>query len=74
MARGPKDDEDIDMRQLLTKQEAADVVRVCPRTIERYISAGRIRASRLSARTVRIRRSELERFLRACETAAAPRS
>ncbi len=69
MARRPKDEEeDLDMRQLLTKQEAAEVVRVHPRTIERWIHVGRIRASRLSPRVVRIRRSELERLLRESET------
>lgn len=48
---------------ILTKSEAAAVLRVSIRYIERAIRDGRLRAYKLSHKLVRIRRSDLEAFL-----------
>lgn len=46
---------------LLTLQEAADILKVSTRSVNRYIEAGRLKASKLG--TWRIKESELEKFL-----------
>jgi excisionase family DNA binding protein len=48
---------------ILTKREAANYVRCTPRYIERQIRAGRLKALKPTGKLVRIRRSDLERFL-----------
>ncbi len=49
---------------VLTKAEAAEILGVSERQIQRYISDRKIRASRLSHKVVRIRREEIERFMK----------
>lgn len=49
---------------LVTQQEAADKLDVCPRTIRRYVADGRLTAYRLGPRLIRIDASELDRLLR----------
>jgi excisionase family DNA binding protein len=48
---------------LRTKQQAADYVQCTPRFLERMVRAGRLRAIKLSAKLVRFRQSDLEKFL-----------
>jgi excisionase family DNA binding protein len=47
--------------ELLTIAEAAALLKVDPSTIRRWIRSGRLHALRPGPRTVRVRRSELER-------------
>src|SRR5579859_6954035 len=53
---------------LLTVREAASYLKVSPVTVKRYLKSGRLRAVHLSPRAVRIRHSELERFLAPTQT------
>jgi len=53
---------------ILTKQEAADHLKVSPRYIERMVRAGRIRAYKPTLGLWRIRKAELDRFLEAAAT------
>lgn len=46
--------------ELLTIAEAAELVKVDPSTIRRWIKSGRLHALRPGPRTVRVRRSELD--------------
>jgi excisionase family DNA binding protein len=48
---------------ILTKQEAADLLRCTVRYLERQIRAGRLKALKPSGKLVRIRRSDLDAFL-----------
>jgi len=48
---------------ILTKQEAANYLRCSPRYLERQVRAGRLRALKPTGKFVRIRRSDLEKFL-----------
>ena len=48
---------------ILTKREAADYLRCTPRYLERQIRAGRLKALKPTGKLVRIRRSDLEKFL-----------
>ena len=48
---------------ILTKREAANYVRCTPRYIERQIRAGRLKALKPTGKLVRIRRTDLEKFL-----------
>lgn len=48
--------------KLLTIGEVAEILRVSTRTINRYIEAGRLRASRIGQ--WRIKESDLEKFLK----------
>ncbi len=57
--------------RLLTVQEVAERLRVHPITVRRHIKAGRLRAVRVG-RSVRVRVSDLEAFLRP-ETASSVR-
>lgn len=47
----------------LTKQQAAELLQVSPKQIQRYIADRKLRASRLSHKVLRIRREDIERFL-----------
>lgn len=47
---------------LLTIAEAAAYLKVSPVTVKRYVKSGRLRASHLSPRAVRIRRADIERL------------
>jgi excisionase family DNA binding protein len=48
---------------ILTKREAAALLRCTTRYLERQIRAGRLRALKPTGKLVRIRRSDLETFL-----------
>ncbi len=48
---------------ILTKQEAASLIRCTPRYLERQIRAGRLRALKPTGKLVRILRSDLDAFL-----------
>jgi excisionase family DNA binding protein len=48
---------------ILTKRQAADYVCCTPRYLENQIRAGRLRALKPTSKLVRIRRSDLEKFL-----------
>lgn len=47
----------------LSIQEAADHLGVNPRTVRRYMRLGRLDASRVSNKVVRIRLADLDRFM-----------
>lgn len=47
----------------LSIQEAADHLGVNPRTVRRYMRLGRLEASRISNKVVRIRLADLDRFM-----------
>lgn len=49
--------------EILTKQDIAKLLAVSPRQVQRWISARKLKASRLGHRTVRIRRRDFERFM-----------
>ncbi len=53
---------------LLTPEQVADKLQLHFRTIYRYIREKKLRAVRLSDRELRVRRSELDRFLSERET------
>ena len=58
--------------EFLTVAEIADMLKLNQQTIRNWIDAGDLAAVRLGARRVRVRRSELERFIAAGETAPEP--
>ena len=53
---------------VLTKKQAAELLQVTPRYIERMVRAGRIRAYKPTLGLWRIRKAELDRFLEAAAT------
>jgi excisionase family DNA binding protein len=57
--------------ELLKPEQVAQKLQLDIRTVYRYIRDDKLRVVRLSAREFRIRRSELERFLRERETGNA---
>jgi excisionase family DNA binding protein len=54
--------------ELLTVEQVAAALQMHPDTIRRYIRERKLRAVRISATALRVRRSELNRFLRERET------
>lgn len=50
------------MNGLLTKREVAELLKVSPRTVDNYIARG-LPTVRLSPGTVRVRASDLERWV-----------
>ncbi|WP_082909445.1 helix-turn-helix domain-containing protein [Mycolicibacterium iranicum] len=52
-----------DRDELLTINEAAELLKVHHRTIRRFITTGRLPGYHLTARTVRLRRSDVEKLL-----------
>ncbi len=52
------------IRQLITKHELANHLRVTPRTIEQYCNRGRIPSIKLSRRCIRFDLSEVELALK----------
>jgi excisionase family DNA binding protein len=56
---------------ILTKRQAADYVCCTPRYLENQIRAGRLRALKPTGKLVRIRRSDLEKFLESGATIGA---
>ena len=55
-------------KQMVSPKEAAARLSVSTRTIRRYIKAGKLPASRITAKTIRIRVADLDKL--ATETAA----
>jgi excisionase family DNA binding protein len=53
---------------LLTIEQVADKLQLHPDTIRRYIRERKLRAVRISATTIRVRQSEVDRFLKERET------
>jgi excisionase family DNA binding protein len=56
---------------ILTKQEAAELLRCTPRYLERQIRAGRLRACKPTGKLVRIFRHDLDAFLESGASVAA---
>lgn len=54
----------------ISPYEAAGYIGVTRRTVDRWISTGRLRAYRVGSRTVRIRVTDLEAFLQPIEVSA----
>ena len=54
--------------ELLTIEEVADILKLHPDTIRRYVRERKLKAVRLSATQLRIKRSELDRFIKERET------
>ena len=48
--------------RIITIKQAAEMLQVHPNTIHNWIKAGRIKAVKLSERTVRIEQAEIERM------------
>ena len=46
-----------------TREEAADYLRVGTRTLDRWITAGKLRAYKKSSRLVRLKREDLDAFM-----------
>lgn len=51
-------------KELLTLDEASEVLRVCKRTLQNYIKGEKIKITRLSFKKVLIPKKELESFIR----------
>ena len=51
------------MNQLMTSQEVAEVLRVHPATVRRWVLEGKIQAMRLPGGEYRIRASELDKLV-----------
>ncbi|HEY6364587.1 MAG TPA: helix-turn-helix domain-containing protein [Candidatus Binatia bacterium] len=47
----------------LTKEQTAELLQISTRQVQRYIADGRLAASRLSHKVLRIRRQSVERLL-----------
>jgi len=54
--------------ELLTVEQVAAELQLHPDTIRRYIREKKLRSIRLSSTALRIRRSELDRFIKQRET------
>ena len=54
--------------RLLTKKQSAEQAQTSVRYLERQIASGRLNALKLSRKLVRIRQSDLDRFLASCAT------
>jgi excisionase family DNA binding protein len=58
--------------ELLTVAEVAEQLKLNPQTIRNWIDRGELSAVRLGSRRVRVRSSELERFLSESSAAQSP--
>jgi len=58
--------------ELLTVDEAAEIMKVHPRTIRGYVNSGELAVVMIGKREYRIRRSELNRFIREKEERKGP--
>jgi excisionase family DNA binding protein len=56
---------------ILTKQEAAELLKCTPRFIERAVNSGRLRACKPTGKFVRIYRSDIDAFLQSGASIAA---
>ena len=59
-----KREEDTLADELLTIDEVAAELKLHPDTIRRYIRQNKLRSTRVGGTAIRVRRSELERFIR----------
>jgi excisionase family DNA binding protein len=50
--------------EILTKEETAKLLRISTRTLERLVTAHRIKCLRYSKRSVRFRQADIDRFLK----------
>ncbi len=57
---------------LLTIEQVAERLQLHPDTVRRYIRERKLAAIRLSSTNMRVRRSELDRFLKERETDTKP--
>ena len=55
--------------ELLTLKQAAEELGVSARTVRRWVSFGRLRAVRLSRKSLRIHARDLDRFIEGCRGA-----
>jgi excisionase family DNA binding protein len=53
--------------QLLTRREAAALLKLSIKTLKRWSKSGKLRDIRIGPNTVRVRRSEIEALLKAGE-------
>jgi excisionase family DNA binding protein len=51
------------MTKLLTKRIVAEALVVTPRCVERWVKSGKLPAVKLSARAIRFRERDVERFI-----------
>ena len=51
------------MKYLITRGDAAELLRVCKRTIARYERAGRLKPIRLTSRSVRYDMAQIEKLI-----------
>lgn len=56
------------MKEILTKKEAAEVLQVSERQLERFIAERKLQVSRPSHKIVRITKDQIERFLKRTTT------
>lgn len=56
---------------ILTKQEAAELLRCTPRFLERMVHSGRLKALKPTGKFVRFRRSDIDAFLETGASIAA---
>lgn len=56
-------------RQWLTQEEAADYLKITPRTVRRMVSSGQLPAFRLGPRLLRIDLADVDALLRRVPTA-----
>jgi excisionase family DNA binding protein len=59
-----------DIMELLTVQETAEILRVAPITVRRFIAAGRLTAVR-AGRGVRVRRESVDELIQPVETSGS---
>ena len=57
------DDAQVVRRQMISPAEAAQMLRVAPKTIRDWIRDGRLPATKLTRRTIRIRVADIERLI-----------
>lgn len=60
--------------ELLTIDEVAAELKLHPDTIRRYIREGKLKPTRVGGTAIRIRRSELDRFIREGEEGSEGKS
>jgi excisionase family DNA binding protein len=61
--RQQKEDNGGENEQFLTTSEIAEILRVHQRTVQRWISSNRLKATKVGPKILRVRRQDLEEFL-----------
>jgi len=59
------------MEKLLTVNDVAEIVQASPRTVRRWIDTGKLKPTRVGDKLIRVRREDLEEFLRGTRNAGA---